>query len=330
MKNYCFNYIVILPIILHLACFLQTSLASSSSNALLSRSRLETNENDSHMNIFGICQRKKLQLSTGSNFLNQKKPSRKYTEFSILDELRGGSSVVDDDKDDEEEYDIEDYEDEEILNEESTDAETDNDASEYEEEEEENQYSEYESEEEYDADEAIVEEASDDDAVEVSGSSEIEYDSVLVPSSMQSMGVTLGVMILLKKVDLTDTKIVQYGRFAFLAYIISAQIFFMYVRIQAKKAGNKTQITLSNPLASLVKSQVDNALKGDTMSNAGKMLGDNDNGNIAKSLTNKFLSSTTTVMEYDISQSKKQSGGMLFNLAFMWFLHFKVSFSNAY
>lgn len=284
------------------------------------------------MNIFGICQRKKLQLSTGSNFLNQKKPSRKYTEFSILDELRGGSSVVDDDKDDEEEYDIEDYEDEEVLNEESTDAETDNDASEYEEEEEEeeNQYSEYESEEEYDADEAIVEEASDDDAVEVSGSSEIEYDSVLVPSSMQSMGVTLGVMILLKKVDLTDTKIVQYGRFAFLAYIISAQIFFMYVRIQAKKAGNRTQITLSNPLASLVKSQVDNALKGDTMSNAGKMLGDNDNGNIAKSLTNKFLSSTTTVMEYDISQSKKQSGGMLFNLAFMWFLHFKVSFSNAY
>lgn len=45
---------------------------------------------------------------------------------------------------------------------------------------------------------------------------------------------------------------------------------------------------------------------------------------MVKSLASSFLSSTSTVLEYDLQQARNMQGGILFNLAFMWFLHFKM------
>ena len=106
-------------------------------------------------------------------------------------------------------------------------------------------------------------------------------------------------------------------RYGYLAYVIVSQIFFAYVRIQAKLIHDTTIITISNPLTKLVKNQLNTALGSSDKSN-------NDTG-MAKTLTDKFLSSSSTVMDYDINQSRKLMSGMFFSLAFMWFLHFKMN-----
>mmetsp|Transcript_117401 Transcript_117401/g.336800 ORF Transcript_117401/g.336800 Transcript_117401/m.336800 type:complete len:127 (+) Transcript_117401:175-555(+) len=41
-------------------------------------------------------------------------------------------------------------------------------------------------------------------------------------------------------------------------------------------------------------------------------------------LTSSFLSSETTVMEYDLKQASDMQGAVLLNLCFMWFLHFHL------
>ena len=43
-----------------------------------------------------------------------------------------------------------------------------------------------------------------------------------------------------------------------------------------------------------------------------------------RSLASSFLSSETTVVEYDLKQAKGMQAGLLFNMCFMWFLHFKM------
>ena len=45
---------------------------------------------------------------------------------------------------------------------------------------------------------------------------------------------------------------------------------------------------------------------------------------MVKDLASQFLSSKTTVMEYDLKQAKSMNSGLLINMAFMWLLHFKM------
>jgi hypothetical protein len=75
----------------------------------------------------------------------------------------------------------------------------------------------------------------------------------------------------------------------------------------AKLNNDKTPIVTTNPLSGLVNSQ----------------LGQNG-GDMVKDLASQFLSSKSTVMEYDLKQLKSMNGSLLFNMAFMWFLHFKM------
>jgi hypothetical protein len=87
--------------------------------------------------------------------------------------------------------------------------------------------------------------------------------------------------------------------------VIVLQLFLFYVRLQAKAVNDRTTIQLSNPLASIVQQQ--------TANNA-----------MMKSLASSFLASSSSVMEYDLAQARNMQGGILFNLAFMWLLHFKM------
>lgn len=82
----------------------------------------------------------------------------------------------------------------------------------------------------------------------------------------------------------------------------------MYVRIRAKLNNDRTEIETTNPLSGLVSSQ----------------LSQKQGGDMVKDLASQFLSSKTTVMEYDLKQAKSMNNGLLINMAFMWFLHFKM------
>eukprot|EP00977_Amphora_coffeiformis_P007755 scaffold1695_cov167-Amphora_coffeaeformis.AAC.25 len=93
-----------------------------------------------------------------------------------------------------------------------------------------------------------------------------------------------------------------HSRFAFLAYIVILQLVLVYIRIQAKLANDRTPIQMSNPLSGLLAQQQ----------------------GMVKSLASSFLASSSTILEYDLQQARNMQGGILFNLAFMWFLHFKM------
>ena len=43
-----------------------------------------------------------------------------------------------------------------------------------------------------------------------------------------------------------------------------------------------------------------------------------------KNLASSLLSSQSTVLEYDLAQIKSMNGGLLMNMAFLWFLHYKM------
>mmetsp|Transcript_7853 Transcript_7853/g.16806 ORF Transcript_7853/g.16806 Transcript_7853/m.16806 type:complete len:443 (-) Transcript_7853:84-1412(-) len=136
---------------------------------------------------------------------------------------------------------------------------------------------------------------------------DVEYDIMLTPPAMQQFSVSIGVLLLSNRIDILDQKAVRIARFAFLAYIISTQIFLIYVRIRAKKINDRTPITINNPLASLVQ---------------GSAVG---GGNaIVKSLADQVLSTQTTILEYDLKEVKKMNGSLLFPMVFLYFLHFKM------
>ena len=44
-----------------------------------------------------------------------------------------------------------------------------------------------------------------------------------------------------------------------------------------------------------------------------------------KNLASSFLSSQSTVLEYDLKQARSMQSGLIVNMAFMWFLHFKMN-----
>lgn len=74
----------------------------------------------------------------------------------------------------------------------------------------------------------------------------------------------------------------------------------------AKLENDRTEIVTTNPLSGLMNAQLGQQQE------------------MVKDLASQFLSSKTTVMEYDLRQVKSMMGSLLFNMAFMWFLHFKM------
>jgi hypothetical protein len=86
------------------------------------------------------------------------------------------------------------------------------------------------------------------------------------------------------------------------------QIFIFYVRIMAKKNNDRTPIQQTNPLSDMLQ----------------KQMGQQGGNDMVKNLASSFLSSATTVREYDMKQASNMQGGIIFNMAFNWFLHFKM------
>lgn len=212
-----------------------------------------------------------------------------------------------------------------------SDSESEDESEQYESDEEESSEEEYESEEydtdsdseeeEYDSDEeeeeavtqsslksSLLSKSQDPDSEEVA-----EYDDMLTPPAMQQFAISVGVMMLSNRIDILNEKAVRIARFAFVAYLVTVQLFLLYVRFRAKGIDDRTPITISNPLASLVQ----NGAMGGAAANGG--------GNfVVKALADQVLSTQTTVLEYDLKQAKKMNGGLLFPMVLLYFLHFKM------
>jgi len=105
-------------------------------------------------------------------------------------------------------------------------------------------------------------------------------------------------MMLANRIDIMDSKTVRIARFAFLAYVISVQLFLLYVSLRARAMDDRTPITITNPLASLVSGIGGGAAGGGNF--------------MVKALADQVLSTQTTVLEYDLKQVKKMNGGLLF------------------
>eukprot|EP00521_Asterionellopsis_glacialis_P008776 CAMPEP_0195282704 /NCGR_PEP_ID=MMETSP0707-20130614/1486_1 /TAXON_ID=33640 /ORGANISM="Asterionellopsis glacialis, Strain CCMP134" /LENGTH=420 /DNA_ID=CAMNT_0040341729 /DNA_START=57 /DNA_END=1319 /DNA_ORIENTATION=+ len=235
----------------------------------------------------------KTEKETGDVSIQDESPC-----WGVMESLRAGAMTDEsDDSDDEEEE------------EESSDYETSEDDEEYED-----------SEDEYDSAEESEEESVSEDESEDEATTELEvtnedqdYDELLpLPSGLQ-MGATFGVMLAVRGVDLYQPKIVRAARFAFIAYLVITQIFLAYVRVKAKMVNDRTPIEISNPLSSVLQSQLGGGGGG-----GGKAA-------MAKDLASSFLQSKSTVYEYDMKQIKSTNSSLLFNMCFMWFLHFKMN-----
>eukprot|EP00956_Cyclotella_meneghiniana_P043474 scaffold271707_cov79-Cyclotella_meneghiniana.AAC.4 len=108
--------------------------------------------------------------------------------------------------------------------------------------------------------------------------------------------------------DIFSPRVVTIARAAFVAYIILVQLFLLYVRTKVKQINDRTEITLSNPLASMAES----------------MLQKNSNNAMVKSLTSQILTTHTTIYEYDMQQIKSMQSGLLMPMVFIYFLHFRM------
>jgi len=178
---------------------------------------------------------------------------------------------------------------------------------------EETEYDSEASEYEYDNSSDEDEQSSGNNQLETSNSEveDEEYDKPIPAlSPIQEMGLTAGVMMLCNKLDLTDKKIIMMARFAFIGYIVLSQIFLIYVRFQAKKIDDRTPITISNPLSNLVQSK----------------MGSNDGGtDMVKNIASSFLTTQSTVVEYDLKQAKVMNNSLLIPMVILWLLHFKMN-----
>jgi Phosphate transport (Pho88) len=139
-----------------------------------------------------------------------------------------------------------------------------------------------------------------------------KYDDPYFASPMSSLYASLGVMLLSRKVDLFHPTMVRIARFVFILYIVLHQCFLFYVRIQAKQNNDRTPIEMKNPFSALLQNQLGGSTDG---------LGGNS---LVKNLASSLLSSKSTVLDYDLKQARSLQSGLIFNMAFMWFLHFKM------
>lgn len=116
-------------------------------------------------------------------------------------------------------------------------------------------------------------------------------------------------MLLSHRLNFFDPSVVRVVRFSFIAFIVVQQLFVFFIRFSARKKNDLTIVRANKALPDLIASQM--KLEG----SAHTML---------KKLTSSFLSSETTVMEYDLKQASDMQGAVLMNLCFMWFLHFRL------
>jgi len=212
--------------------------------------------------------------------------------------IRGGAT-----DDDDEDADAEEDEAEEEDEEEEEDDETDGDSSE----------DEY-----YDDDESESEEEEEEESSLASGlkkksksktpSGEI-VEPYFVSPSLQ-MYTTFGTILLSRKIDMFSPTVVRLCRTLFVLYLLVQQAFIFYVRIMAKRNNDRTPVQVQNPLGNMLSKQLGN-----------QQAGGND---MVKNLASSFLKTESTVAEYDMGKAKNMQGGILFNMAFMWFLHFKM------
>jgi Phosphate transport (Pho88) len=159
-------------------------------------------------------------------------------------------------------------------------------------------------------DEDDIEDEEDDDSTEIEISSNgvvANYDEPLAPSPFINLYASIGVMILARKFDLFHPIMVKIARFGFILYLIMLQIFLFYVRIQARMRNDRTPLEISSPITSMIQSQLGG-----------------DSGGMIKNLASSLLSSKSTFIEYDLKQSMNMQSGLIFNMLFMWFLHFKM------
>ena len=111
----------------------------------------------------------------------------------------------------------------------------------------------------------------------------------------------------LKSVALISTTI---NRFVFIVYLVMQQAFIFYVRVMAKRNNDLTPVNGENPLTSMLSSRLEKQSSG--------------TNDVVKNLASSFLKTESTVKEYDMGQAKNMQGAILFNIVFMWFLHFKM------
>jgi len=140
-------------------------------------------------------------------------------------------------------------------------------------------------------------------------SSESIVEPYFISPSLQ-MYTTFGTILLSRKIDMFNPKVVRLVRLLFIVYLIAQQAFIFYVRIMAKRNNDRTPVQVQNPLTSMLTSQLEK-----------QPAGAND---MVKNLASSFLKTESTVAEYDMSQTQNMQGGILFNIALMWFLHFKM------
>lgn len=166
-------------------------------------------------------------------------------------------------------------------------------------------------EDEYDADEyddEYDEEEEEEEATSVTIADKGEIVEPNFVSPQLQLYSLLGSMMIAKKIDLFNPMVVKAIRFLFILQLIVQQAFIFYVRIMAKKNNDRTPIQQKNPLSEILQKQMGQA-------------GGND---MVKNLASSFLSSASTVMEYDMKQVSNMQGGILVTMVFNWFLHFKL------
>eukprot|EP00804_Cyclotella_cryptica_P027375 CCRYP_008815-RA/>CCRYP_008815-RA protein AED:0.18 eAED:0.06 QI:0/-1/0/1/-1/0/1/0/431 len=136
------------------------------------------------------------------------------------------------------------------------------------------------------------------------------YDTLLTPPPMQQFLISLSVMFLSQRIDIFSPRVVAIARACFVGYIIAVQLFLLYVRTRVKQNNDRTEIVLSNPLASFV-AGMQNSNNGATSS-------------MVKSITSQLLTTHTTVYEYDLQQVKSMQSSLLMPMIILYFLHFRM------
>jgi hypothetical protein len=146
-----------------------------------------------------------------------------------------------------------------------------------------------------------------------------QYDEPWTLSPYANLYVSIGFMLLAKRIDLLNPVLIRLARLAFICYLILQQVFLWYVRIQAKLRNDTTPLQVSNPLSNMIQAQLANVVS--SSSGGGGIKG---GSNMLKDLASSFLRSSSTVVEYDLTQAQQMQSGLIFNMLFMWFLHFKM------
>eukprot|EP00531_Pseudo-nitzschia_arenysensis_P012597 CAMPEP_0116132696 /NCGR_PEP_ID=MMETSP0329-20121206/9695_1 /TAXON_ID=697910 /ORGANISM="Pseudo-nitzschia arenysensis, Strain B593" /LENGTH=377 /DNA_ID=CAMNT_0003627247 /DNA_START=113 /DNA_END=1246 /DNA_ORIENTATION=+ len=141
-------------------------------------------------------------------------------------------------------------------------------------------------------------------------SDEATVEPYFISPSLQ-MYTTFGTILLSRKIDMFNPTVVRMIRTLFVFYLLVQQAFIFYVRIMAKRNNDRRPVQVQNPLSSMLSSQLEKQQAGGS--------------DMVKNLASNFLKTDSTVVEYDMGQATNMQGGILFNLVFMWILHFKMS-----